>query len=121
MELLLETNDPNEINEIKILLESNGIPVFIGNENTARNLQYIQAAAKLTLWVYIKDQYQDAKLLLQDSSHEVKNKVNVEEFYSTLDTYSQKSRETIVNRFMLAMVLIAIGVFICVAYYRATI
>ena len=121
MELFFETDDLNEINEIKVLLESNGIPIFIGNENTARNLQYLGPNAKLTLWLLLKEQLEDARLLMQDPDHEVKNQVNISEFYSSLESHSKESAKIFMDRFMLIAVLTAIGAFAYYAYIKINI
>ncbi len=40
MGFLSEVHSRNELDNIKILLESRGIPIFVGNEESARNYSF---------------------------------------------------------------------------------
>jgi hypothetical protein len=121
MELIFETNSQNEINEMKLHLESNGIPVFVGNENTARNFQHLGADAKLTLWVFLKEQYEEALVLLKDPEYEVSNQVDVKEFYKNLKINNNRVNEKFYNRIMLVIVLGVVAAFTAYAYFKIAI
>lgn len=79
MKLLTEVMDLNELTRIRILFESNGIPVFIGNEDAARNMGFILVARKYDVYVLYDEQFHDAQRLLEDESHVVENQVNMDE------------------------------------------
>jgi hypothetical protein len=85
MKLLAETTDIDEVNRIRFLLESNGIPIFIGNEDSARSLGFIGAAAKHGIFIIYDEQFNDAKCLLKDETHEVKQKVDMDEFRRNME------------------------------------
>lgn len=81
MKLLLEENNRIEVDRIRMLMESNGIPIFIGNEITARNFSFIPAVQKYCVWVCEDEQYESAAGLLQDGDYHVENSIDVESYY----------------------------------------
>jgi hypothetical protein len=85
MKLLTEITDIAEMNRIRFLLESNGIPVFVGNEDSARSMGFIGPAAKHGIFIIYDEQFQDAKCLLKDETHEVKQKVDMDEFRRNME------------------------------------
>jgi hypothetical protein len=84
MKLIYQSSQRSDIESARLLLESRGIPVYVSNEDTNRNLSYMSIALKLGIWVVFEDQYDDAIALLTDDTYEVKKPRNVEEYYSTL-------------------------------------
>ena len=80
MKLLTETTDISELSHVRILLESNGIPVFVGNEDTARNLGYILPLRKYGVFVIYDEQLEDAIKLMGDDSHVVEYQIDMEDF-----------------------------------------
>lgn len=85
MKLLTEVMDLNELTRIRILFESNGIPVFIGNEDAARNMGFILVARKYDVYVLYDEQFHDAQRLLEDESHVVENQVNMDEHWRNME------------------------------------
>ncbi len=85
MRLLTDTADPAEVNRIQALLETNGIPVFIGNEDTARNIGFMLPAGKLSVFVIYDEQLYDAQCLLKDENHEVRKKIDMDEFRKNME------------------------------------
>ena len=81
MKLLFEETDRQEVDRIRILLESRGIPVFIGNEETARNFGFIALSQKYGVWVFEDSQFGCAKKILADETHEVEKPIDVNEYY----------------------------------------
>lgn len=79
MKLLTEVMDLNELTRIRILFESNGIPVFIGNEDAARNMGLILVARKYGVYVLYDEQFHDAQRLLEDESYVVENQIDMDE------------------------------------------
>ncbi len=99
------------IEQAKMLLESNGIPVYISNSDTARNVGYIVVVGKLGLWVALEYHYQDAKILLENSEHEVSRPVNVGAYYAEIDELRVKNVKRTHKRIMSVVVfLVALGV-----------
>ncbi|MEJ2622773.1 MAG: DUF2007 domain-containing protein [Candidatus Thiodiazotropha sp.] len=91
MKLIYQSSQRSDIETARLLLESRGIPVYVSNEDTNRNLSYMSIALKLAILVVFEDQYDDAIALLTDDTYEVKKTRNVEEYYSTL----KKSANTV--------------------------
>ena len=79
MKLLTSSSDSQYLASMKHLLDENGIPAFVSNEDTNRMIPI--GIAKASLWVYIDDQYDEAKQLLNDPDYEVINKVNMDTFH----------------------------------------
>jgi hypothetical protein len=84
MRLLFEESDRNEVDRIRVLFESNGIPVHIGNEDTTRTFGALAAAQKYGIWILEHDQYDCAIELLKDESYEVKKPVDVQAYYQAI-------------------------------------
>ena len=110
MKLIYQSSQRAEIEATKILLESRGIPVYVSNEDTNRNLSYMSIALKLGIWVVFDDQYNDAIALLEDDTHEVENPRNIEEYYSVLEEVQKDTTKSSFDRSMLILIsLIIIG------------
>ena len=78
MKLLTKKFDLDSAQATKHYLESRGIPVHIGSENSGPSLGYITAADSYTLWVELDAQYQCALTTLDDEDYEVRNPINVD-------------------------------------------
>ena len=79
MKLLTSSSDSQYLASMKHLLDENGIPAFVSNEDTNRMIPI--GIAKASLWVYIDDQFDEAKQLLKDPDYEVINKVDMDTFH----------------------------------------
>ena len=79
MKLIISDADNHELEAMKELLEKNGIPAFINGKNTSRIMPFI--ITKASLWIHLSEQENEALLLINDPDYEVKNKVNMDEYY----------------------------------------
>jgi len=120
MKLLFETIDRPEIENARILLEGNGIPIFISNDDTARNMGFIYPARKMGFWVALDHQYQDAILLLENGEHVVSHPVDVGEYYAKLDAEGKRSTEKLFDKLALVIVILIISGFSLYLYFRIT-
>lgn len=105
MKLLFESTERDEIYSARILLESRGIPVFIGNEDSARNFGLLHPVRNYTFWVYIDEQFEDALALLGNVDHEVRKPVDIEQYSQSLEQLSSQNRQKLLNGLMLALML----------------
>ena len=105
MKLLFKTSDQDEIEHVKMLFDSKGIPVFVGNEGTARNLGGMSPVGKYQLWVALNEHYEDAVALLENEDHEVLNPVDVQDYYAEAEAVKKRSTEYFFNKMMLVLVL----------------
>ena len=117
MKLLFEEADRNEVDRVRFLLESNGIPVFVGNEDTARNFNFIALAQKYGVWVLEDEQFACAQALLDNENYEVKHPLDVEEYYrianqAPLSVYGFMWKKILLPAFILIAGVIALAVFI---------
>jgi hypothetical protein len=80
MKLVKKGADASHLHILKDLLESNGIPAFINGENTARVMTPF-IMTEPGLWIYLDEQFDEALKLLKDPDYEVRNRVNMEQFY----------------------------------------
>jgi hypothetical protein len=115
MKLLFESTDRDEIYSTRILLESRGIPVFIGNEDSAINFGPLHPARNYSLWVYIDEQCEDALALLDNIDHEVRRPVDIEKYSQSLEQLSTQNRQKLFNGLMLALIL-AIALVVALAF-----
>jgi hypothetical protein len=116
MKLLLQTIEQAEIVKIRLLLESRGIPVYIGNEIAARYFGFMYPARLFALWIPLDHQYDDAVALLKDETHEVEKPVDISHYYESIEAARTDSTEQVYNGIMLAFVLILILGFILFIY-----
>jgi hypothetical protein len=119
MKLLLQSIDKSEIDQVRILLDSKGIPTFIGNENTARNIGFITPARSYQLWLFVDEQERDAELLIENEEHQVSSPVDVEEYYQHIEALRKDNLEYLFNKSMLALVIAGILIFGLYIYIKA--
>jgi predicted ABC-class ATPase len=108
MKLLFQTTNRVELDGIRMRLESVGIPVFIGNEDSARNFGLIMPARSFACWIPIEDQYEDAVKFLNDESHVVESAVDVGEYYKAMELYSSDFVKSVVEKLLLAIVIFVV-------------
>lgn len=106
MKQLLQTMEKQELENARILLESRGIPVFVGNEHSANYAGLASPARQLLLWVVLDEQWPDAVALLRDENHEVRAPVDVAEFYRQAEEQRRDTARALFDRAMLLLVLI---------------
>ena len=94
MKLLTSSSDSQYLSSMKHLLDENGIPAFVSNEDTNRMIPI--GIAKASLWVYIDEQYDEAMMLLKDPDYEVINKVDMETFHE-LENSMEDSKTSLVG------------------------
>ena len=114
MKLIISDADNSELEAMKELLELNGIPAFINGKNTARLMPFI--ITKASLWVHLSEQASEALLLINNPEYDVKNKVDMGEYYKIKNEF--KTNPDNINNaiFSLALFigLILLGMFILV-------
>ncbi len=87
MKLLFETTDVNELNALRILMESNGIVVHVGNEDSARNASIMSRLTKYAIFIVYEQQYPDALALLDNEEHVVEHTIDIEEYQRMQDEH----------------------------------
>lgn len=118
MKLLRETKDKSELDRIRVLLESRGIPVHVGDENQHHLGGHAMAFLRYRLHVVLDFQYEDALKLLEDENHEVAEPVDIEEFRN----YQRASQPEVLNRILgwLVVAVIVCSVLLYVMYQVAS-
>ncbi|MCX7112107.1 MAG: hypothetical protein NTX45_18680 [Proteobacteria bacterium] len=104
MKILFHSFDRPDMYDAKLLLDAKGIPSFIGSESSGPALGFIYAN-KYTLWVCLDLQYDDAKAVLKNPDHEVKEPVDIIDFQSFFDGSIIN-----VNKFMLDKAMLCIAI-----------
>src|SRR5262245_4610077 len=107
MKLLTETMDLNELDGIRMLLESNGIPVFVGNEDSGRNMGYMLPARKYGVFIIYDRQFQDAQCLLRDENHVVQNKIDMDEFRKNMESMKPNTLNQMVKGVLVVAGMVA--------------
>jgi hypothetical protein len=121
MKLLFESIDRMDIDEAKLLLESRGIPVFVGNEDSARNWGLVYLARRYALWVPLDQQFEDAKALLKNKNHEVSVSIDVEDYYRQVDSLRAKNVKSVFIKIIHTLFVLAILGYILFVVYRVVI
>ena len=90
MKLIISDADNTDLEAMKQLLEENGIPAFINGKNTSRIMSFI--ITKASLWVHLSEQANEALLLINNHDYEVKNKVDMDEYYKIKKEFEKDTR-----------------------------
>jgi len=112
MKLIISDADNRTLEAMKELLEENGIPAFINGENTSRIMPFI--TTKASLWVHLSEQANEALLLINNHEYEVKNKVDMDEYYKIKEEFmgNPKNLSNALGDLAVFMGFIMLGVFI---------
>ncbi|MGD9296135.1 MAG: hypothetical protein PVG47_01945 [Chromatiales bacterium] len=98
MKLLTRSMRHGELIALRDLLEANGIPAMIQSDDTGRMLTPLLTRGQ-SLWIYIDNQEDEARALLEDPEHVVANPVDVEAFYEL--TRDIRDDPSVMNRVMI--------------------
>lgn len=108
-----------ELIGLRDLLEANGIPAMIQSDDTGRMLTPLVTRGQ-SLWVYIDDQADEARALLDNPEHVVANPVDVEAFYAS--TRDIRDDPAVMNRVLirlgLTVGLILLGMLLIIPLLR---
>ena len=108
MKLIHKASTLKEAEEIKMLLENAGIPTSISNKGYAQ-LRVLFIPHVLGVFIYNSSQYQDAIALLNNKNHIVRNPIDIDAFYESINTPDmQATAYAAMNRFLLGMVLFGV-------------
>ncbi len=107
MKILFHSTRKAQIDTAKALLEANGIPAFIGSENSGPAMGGI-LANKYTLWACLESQYDEALTLLNNPDYEVKNPVDIADYYRFVRQSSFAPLWPIYNNALFWIVLMAL-------------
>ena len=114
MKLIISDADNGHLEAMKVLLEINGIPCFINGKNTSRIMPFI--ITKASLWVHLSEQENEAHLLMNNPEYDVKNKVDMDEYYKIKNEF--KNNPNNLNSALVSLALfmgaIMLGMFILI-------
>jgi len=85
MKLVQKFNDQNIANELVNILEDNGVPAILNSNELENRGTHIPEGYEV--WIYINDQYSEARKLIADNNHEIKNPVDINEFYKKIESH----------------------------------
>ena len=119
MKEVYRANSLEEANEIKTRLESAGIPVMLSNEHfSALRLPFFPA--NLGVFIYLDEQYNDARKVLSDPEYLPGSAIDIERFYQLLD--SDEFRHNVNSSYMVILVwaisLILVAMLVLFFLYR---
>ena len=111
MKFITEVSDMNEFMRLRLLLETSGILIHVGNEDTARNYSFFHPVGKYAIHVIYDEQYNDAMNLLEDESHVVEHPMDVDEYKQHIeraksDSLSDLLKYTIITCIVIALLLV---------------
>lgn len=100
------------LQELKELLEHNGIPAVVIGENTARMIPPL-LLFQPGLWIYLDDQFDDALCLINDTNHQVSTGIDTHEFYNSQPAEEEQS--SLLNKALMDLavyaIVLCIGIF----------
>lgn len=88
MRLLFQSHDLQELHGAKDLLEANGIPAFVSFQDSQTALPLGNG---MGLWVYLNEQADDARKLLEDPGHRVEQRIDVRAFHAEVERQQSRS------------------------------
>jgi len=104
MILLTEVANIEEFHRLRLLFESNGILIYSGNQESARNFGIFHPVGKYAIHVMLEEQFDDAQKLLFDDSHVVLNKVDINEYQQ----YFEQNKILINKKIITGLLLICV-------------
>lgn len=123
MKLITKSTDTSHLYVLKELLEANGIPAIVKGENTARVITPF-IMTEPGLWIYIDDQYDEARILVHNPDYEVIHKVDMDEFKELARNVTENPSNlnaVLINLgFTMGLVLLGMLVLIKVLQWMAT-
>ncbi len=109
MKLIHRTRSEPEAQQMRMLLEKKGIPVFVSNADSGR-IFGSTLPGLVSLWVYLDDHLADAEALIADPEHEVAAPLDIEAFYDDLESGAgQQERYRQTNRLLLWLAAAGLG------------
>ena len=118
MKLLTEVSDITEFYRLKLLLESNGILIHVGNEDTARNFGFFHPVGKYAIHVVYEEQLDDAIKLMEDENHIVVSPLDIEEIKNEIQENQSAANTRLLNIVLKAAVVTIIAV-ACLLWMKA--
>lgn len=112
MKLIISDADNSDLEAMKELLEINGIPAFINGKNTSRIMPFM--ITKASLWIHLSEQENEALLLIHNHDYEVKNKVDMDEYYKIKNEFKNnpKNLSNALGKLAVFMGAIMLGIFV---------
>ena len=113
--MLTRDSDLQYLENLKDLLEVNGIPAVIQGRNIARMITS-RMIFEPTLWVYVDEQFDDALELMENPDHVVVNPLDIEKVKSLLPDESQRRNNlnAALRQLLIFVGFIIVGIFLLV-------
>ena len=108
MKLLTEVFDISELNRLRLLLETSGILIHVGNEDSARNFGFLHPVGKYAIHVVYDEQYSDALKLMENEDHVVENPVDVGAYKKHLEENNAAALSGLLKKIIFAGIIVAI-------------
>ncbi len=114
MKYLTKSTDLAYLYHLRGLLEVNGIPSVVKGENTAQMISPF-VMNEPSLWVYLDEQADEAEKLILDPDYEVRNGIDVDEFYRITADVSKNPKKLYDSLLTWGLAIAAISIAIIVA------
>ena len=106
MRLLTEVAEIEEYYRLRTLMEGKGIALHVANEDTARNFGVFHPVGKYAIHVLFEEQLEDARALLLNENHQVKNAMDVANFQQYIDDSQQDLRVRLLKLLSMSLVVV---------------
>ena len=116
MKLLTEVFDISELNRLRLLLETSGVLIHIGNEDSARNFGFLHPVGKYAIHVVYDEQYNDALKLMEDENHVVENPLDVGVYKKHIEENSAEALSQLLKKTIFTGTIIALLV-VCTIWF----
>jgi hypothetical protein len=107
LKLLFQTDHKTEAIGAKLLLESKGIPAFIGSERSGQLLGGILSST-YSVWVELEHQYDDAKAILANPDREPLDPVSIDDYHAFKASWQRRFDERLRVVLRLTVLLIVV-------------
>ena len=107
MKLLTEVADITEFHRLKLLLESRGILIHVGNEDSARNFGYFHPVGKYAIHVVYEEQFPDALKLMEDEDHIVESPLDIEKIHRDIHENQLAANSRLLKASIVTFIILA--------------
>lgn len=88
---LISVDTEAQVNDLQLRFEASGIPIFVQSDFSRTDPANRNTFYGYRVHIWIEEQLEDAKRLVNDPNYQVEKPVNVQEFYALLNEQDKTS------------------------------
>ena len=110
MKLLTEVYEISELNRLRLLFETSGVVIHVGNEDSARTFGFLHPVGKYAIYVVYDEQYKDALMLMENENHVVENPLDMDVYKKHLEENKAAALSLLLKKTIFTGVIIVLFV-----------